>query len=163
MLTSLFGFVYSTGRYILTEVSHHPIFCGKFNLFVVYQYRYFTKNSILMSNSSFMTINQILQQEIKDSELWLSRTYEDSTYKRDLKKRIELINWVLGNMKNPNVEICSLIEARMNVTIKKINKKDSIFEADPLESEIRTLDWIFYQICKMRSKENNQANLAYRL
>ncbi len=61
-----------------------------------------------------MTVDQILQQEIKDSEIWLSRTQEDSTYKRDLKKRIELINWVLQNMKNPNVEICTLIESRMN-------------------------------------------------
>jgi len=56
-----------------------------------------------------MAVTQILEQEIKDSELWLSRTQEESTYKRDLKKRIELIKWVLGNMKNPNVEICSLI------------------------------------------------------
>ncbi len=66
-----------------------------------------------------MTVDQILQQEIKDSEMWLSRTQEDSTYKRDLKKRIELINWVLQNMKNPNVEICSLIKSRMNETIRK--------------------------------------------
>ena len=49
-----------------------------------------------------MPVTQILEQEIKDSELWLSRTQEESTYKRDLKKRIELINWVLENMKNPN-------------------------------------------------------------
>ncbi len=62
-----------------------------------------------------MAVTQILEQEIKDSELWLSRTQEESTYKRDLKKRIELIKWVLGNMKNPNVEICSLIESRMNL------------------------------------------------
>jgi hypothetical protein len=53
-----------------------------------------------------MTVDQILQQEIKDSEVWLSREKEESTYKRDLVKRIELINWVLensqnlGNMKN---------------------------------------------------------------
>jgi hypothetical protein len=57
-----------------------------------------------------MSVNQILSQEIKNSELWLSREKEESTYKRDLKKRIELINWVLENMKNPNVEICSLIQ-----------------------------------------------------
>lgn len=69
-----------------------------------------------------MTLNQILLQEIKDSELWLSRTYEESVYKRDLKKRIELINWVLENMKNPDVHICSLIESRMNETILTINK-----------------------------------------
>ena len=94
-----------------------------------------------------MTIDQILQQEIKDSELSLSRTYEESVYKRDLKKRIELFNWVLQNMKNPNVEICSLIECRMNETIQEINKADSIFDADKLHSELRILEWIFYQIC----------------
>ena len=66
-----------------------------------------------------MTVDQILQQEIKDSEMWLSRTQEDSTYKRDLKKRIELINWVLQNMKNPNVEFCSLIKSRITEPIRK--------------------------------------------
>jgi hypothetical protein len=94
-----------------------------------------------------MTLNQILEQEIKDSELWLSREKDESTYKRDLKKRIEIINWVLGNMKNPNVEICSLIESRMNETIQEINKQDSFFESDILDSELRILDWIFYQVC----------------
>jgi hypothetical protein len=94
-----------------------------------------------------MTVDEILQQEIKDSEIWLSHTQEESTYKRDLKKRIELINWVLQNMKNPNVEICSLIESRMNETIQEIKKKDSIFESDILDSELRILDWILYQVC----------------
>ncbi len=94
-----------------------------------------------------MALDQILQQEIKNSELWLSRTKEESTYKRDLKKRIELINWVLGNMKNPNVEICGLIESRMNETIQEINKTDSIFDVDKLHSELRILDWILYQVC----------------
>ena len=83
-----------------------------------------------------MPVTQILEQEIKDSELWLSCTQEDSIYKRDLKKRIELINWVLQNMKNPNVEICSLIESRMNETIQEIKKLDSIFESDILDSEL---------------------------
>ena len=69
-----------------------------------------------------LLLDEILQQEIKDSELWLSRTHEESTYKRDLKKRIELINWVLGNTKNPNVEICGLVESRMNDTIQEIKK-----------------------------------------
>lgn len=94
-----------------------------------------------------MTVIQILEQEINDSELWLSRTHEESTYKRDLKKRIELINWVLGNMKNPDVEICSLLESKMNETIQEINKMDSVFDADKLHSELRILDWIFYQVC----------------
>jgi hypothetical protein len=99
-----------------------------------------------------MSVVQILQREIKDSELSLSRTYEESIYKRDLKKRIELINWVLENMKNPNVEICSLIESRMSETTQEIKKKDSIFENDILESELRILDWIFYQVCKDQQK-----------
>ena len=104
-----------------------------------------------------MAVTQILEQEIKDTELWLSRTQEESTYKRDIKKRIELINWALGNMKNPNVEIFSLIEFRMNETIQEINKKDSIFESDILDSELRILDWIFYQVCK--DQQNKLATL----
>ena len=94
-----------------------------------------------------MTLDQILQQEINDSELWLSRTHEESTYKRDLKKRIELINGVLENMKNSDVEICSLLESRMSETIQEINKTYSIFDSDKLHSELRILDWIFYQVC----------------
>jgi len=100
-----------------------------------------------------MSVNQILSQEIKNSELWLSREKEESTYKRDLKKRIELINWVLENMKNPNVEICSLIESRMNETIQEINKTGSIFDSDKLHSGLRILDWIFYQVCKDQQKK----------
>ena len=93
-----------------------------------------------------MTVDQLFQQEIKESEVWLSREKDESTYKRDLKKRIELINWVLENMKNPDVEICSLIELRMNETIQEINKIDSIIDSDKLHSELRILDWIFYQV-----------------
>ena len=103
-----------------------------------------------------MPVTQILEQEIKDSELWLSRTQEESTYKRDLKKRIELINWVLENMKNSEVEICSLLESRMNETIQEINKTDSIFDADKLHSELRILDWIFYQVCMSQQPSINQ-------
>ncbi len=55
-------------------------------------------------------------------------------------------------MKNPNVEICSLIESRMNETIQEIKKKDSIFESDILDSELRILDWVFYQVCKDQIK-----------
>ncbi len=46
-----------------------------------------------------MTLNQILQKELRDSEIWLARTQEDSTYKRVLKYRIELITGVLVNLK----------------------------------------------------------------
>jgi len=61
-----------------------------------------------------MTIEQILQKEIEESRTWLDREKEETTYKRDLEKRIELLNWVLENMKNPGVEICGLIESKMN-------------------------------------------------
>lgn len=50
-----------------------------------------------------MSILQTLQKEIEASKLWLSMEKEESTYKRDLIKRIELINWVLENVKNPNI------------------------------------------------------------
>jgi hypothetical protein len=70
-----------------------------------------------------MNAQQTLQKEIEESKTWLSREKEESTYKRDLKKRIELINWVLENMKNPDIQICNLIESKMNEIILTINKK----------------------------------------
>ncbi len=50
-------------------------------------------------------------------------------------------------MKNPNVQICVLIESKMNEIILTINQTHSIFESDKLHSELRILDWIFYQVC----------------
>ena len=50
------------------------------------------------------------------------------------------------NMKNPDLEICSLIESRMNEIIQEINKTDSIFDSYKLHSELRILDWIFFQV-----------------
>jgi hypothetical protein len=94
-----------------------------------------------------MPLDEILQQEIRDSELWLSRE-KMNLHTNEIKKRIELINWTLQNMKNPNVEICSLIEFRMNETLQEIKKKNSIFESDIFDRELRILDWIFYQVCK---------------
>ena len=41
-----------------------------------------------------MRIEQTLLKEIEESRKWLDWETEDSTYKRDLQKRIELINWV---------------------------------------------------------------------
>ena len=40
-----------------------------------------------------MTLEKILQQEIKDTQICLSREKDESVYKRGLKKRIELINF----------------------------------------------------------------------
>jgi hypothetical protein len=59
--------------------------------------------------------------------------------KRGLQKRIELINWVLENIKNRKVSICALIESRMNEIIDVINQTDLIFKADKLYSELRIL------------------------
>jgi hypothetical protein len=60
--------------------------------------------------------------------------------------------WVLENIKNPDLEICSLIETEMNEILLKINKTYSIFEADKLHSELRILDGIFYQVCSNEIK-----------
>jgi hypothetical protein len=94
-----------------------------------------------------MSLEQTLQTEINESKKWLDRENEETTYKRDLEKRIELINWVLENMKNPKVQICNLIENKMNEIIPKVNQTSSIIEADKLHSELRILDWILYQVC----------------
>src|SRR5437867_2037263 len=91
-----------------------------------------------------ISVQQTLLKEIEESRTWLDREKEETTYKRDLQKRIELLNWTLENMKNPNVYICALIESKMNGIIDKINQTDSILKADKLHSELRILDWILY-------------------
>jgi hypothetical protein len=45
-----------------------------------------------------MKLEQLLLDEIQESKRWIDKA--EGVYKRDLKKRIELINWVLQNMKN---------------------------------------------------------------
>ena|SRR5438093_11065418 len=99
-----------------------------------------------------MTIEQALLQEIEESKRWLNLEKDESTYKRDLKKRIELINRVLENIKNPDIKICKLIEFKMNETIDKVSKIDDAIEADPLHSQLRILHWIFYKICSNEIK-----------
>jgi hypothetical protein len=44
------------------------------------------------------------------------------------------------------------IESRMDEIITKIKKSDSIFELDPLDSELRILNWILYQVCSNEIK-----------
>jgi hypothetical protein len=97
--------------------------------------------------------------EIKDAKRWIEIEKEDSTYKRNLQKRIELINWVLENMKNSDTDICSVIETRINEIIVKINTTDSIFESDQLDSELRILDWILYQVCSNKIKSLKGYNI----
>jgi hypothetical protein len=94
-----------------------------------------------------MTAEQTLLQEIEESKKSLDREKDEGIYKRDLKIRLELLNWVLENMKDPNIQICALIENKINQLIDEINAKDSILESDPLDSEIRILDWILYVVC----------------
>ena len=77
-----------------------------------------------------MSIQQTLQKEIEDAQKWLKVEKPESTYRRDLRKRIELINWVLEEMKKPDIFICDVIENRINELIDKINEKDSVIEQD---------------------------------
>jgi hypothetical protein len=41
----------------------------------------------------------------------------------------------------------------MNEIIEKINKTDSIFEVDPLDNELRILDWVLFHICSNKQKK----------
>ena len=99
-----------------------------------------------------MNFEQILEKELEESKLWLSREQEESTYKRDLTKRIELLAWVIKNMKNPEIQICNILESRMNATVLKINQTHSIIQSDKLHSELRILNWILYQICDKNTR-----------
>jgi len=86
-----------------------------------------------------MGIEQILQNEVYESQRALNGPNDD-TYRRDHSKRIEILNRVLENMKNPNIQICAVIEFKMNEIIDAIKEKHSIIEQDPLVSESRILD-----------------------
>jgi hypothetical protein len=68
-----------------------------------------------------MNIQQTLQEEIEESKRALDGPIDDTIYRRDHSKRIELINWVLDNMKNPDIPICEIIESKMNEIIQKID------------------------------------------
>jgi hypothetical protein len=100
-----------------------------------------------------MSIRQTLLQEIQESQKALDAPIDDTIYRRDHSKRIELINWVLENMKNQSTPICEIIETRMNEIIDKLNETHSTLEADPLDSELMILDWIFYQVCRNQIKQ----------
>jgi hypothetical protein len=99
-----------------------------------------------------MSIEQILQNEIQESKKVLDGSIDDTIYRRDHSKRIELINWVLDNMKNPDISICELMESKMNEAVMKINKTHSIIDSDVLHSELQILDSIFYQVCGKQEK-----------
>ncbi|HZL22556.1 MAG TPA: hypothetical protein VFC05_04480 [Nitrososphaeraceae archaeon] len=71
-----------------------------------------------------MTIEQTLLQEIDESKRTLDGPIDDTIYRREHSKRIELINWVLENMKNPDIQICEPIKSKMNEIILKVNQTD---------------------------------------
>jgi hypothetical protein len=54
---------------------------------------------------------------------------------------------------NSNCSICEIIERKMNEIIDKINQIHNLSEADPLDSQLRILDWIFYQVCSNEIKK----------
>jgi hypothetical protein len=49
-------------------------------------------------------------------------------------------------MHNPNTDICKIIESKMDEILIKIKKTNNIFDMDPLDSELRILIWILYQV-----------------
>lgn len=97
-----------------------------------------------------MTLENVLKNELEESKLWLSREREKSTYRRDLTKRIELLSWVLEDLKNPEIQICNILESKMKEIILKINQTHSITQSDKLHSELRILNWIQYQVCSSK-------------
>ena len=93
-----------------------------------------------------MNLSQKLQKEIEESKLWLCRENEESTYTGELKRRIELINWVLDSVRNHDNQICNQIEHKKKKIILTINQTHLIIESDKLHSELRILNWILYQV-----------------
>ena len=106
-----------------------------------------------------MGIEQTLQKEIEESKRWVDTA--EGVYKRDLITRIELINGVLDTMKNPNSDfhICEILEHKMNEIIDKINQIHNLIEEDPLDSQLRILEWIFYQVCSNEIKKVEEYNI----
>jgi hypothetical protein len=97
-----------------------------------------------------MTLENVLKNDLEESKLWLSREREKSTYRRDLTKRIELLSWVLEVLKNPEIQVCNILESKMKEIILKINQTHSITQSDRLHSELRILNWIQYQVCSSK-------------
>jgi hypothetical protein len=98
--------------------------------------------------------NKLIDFSYLTTKIWLEREEDESTYKQDLQKRIELINWALETMKNPNIPICSVIESKMNEIIERVKQTYSIVEADKLHNELRILDRILYQVCSDEIKKS---------
>jgi hypothetical protein len=101
-----------------------------------------------------MSIEQRLQNEIQESKRWVDIEKEDTTYKRDLAKRIELINWILEKMNNPYIPICEVIESKITSFILEINQTQDIFEADKLHSEwSKGKNKFLYRLCDINNSQ----------
>ena len=98
-----------------------------------------------------MALEQTLQDEIETSRKYLERPIDSTIYRRGLAKRIEVVSWVADCMKDPNNQVCNLIESRRNEVALKIKQTSTIFEADKLYSELNILEWISYVVCKAES------------
>jgi predicted nucleic acid-binding protein len=98
--------------------------------------------------------NKLIDFSYLTTKIWLEREEDESTCKQDLQKRIELINWALETMKNPNIPICSVIESKMNEIIERVKQTYSIVEAHKLHNELRILDRILYQVCSDEIKKS---------
>jgi hypothetical protein len=59
-----------------------------------------------------MSIEQTLLAELQDSKRWLDIEKDYLTFRRDLVIRIELINWVLENMKNPDTKFAIYLKRK---------------------------------------------------
>jgi hypothetical protein len=71
-----------------------------------------------------MGIEQTLQNKIEESKRWLEIEKDDSTYKRDVVKRIELINWVLEKVAEVQKYISPYYDASRHVIEKSIKDKN---------------------------------------
>lgn len=61
-----------------------------------------------------MGIEQTLLKEIEESQRQLNGRNDDIIYRRDQPLRIELIKWVLEELKSPDVQICTVLESKIN-------------------------------------------------
>jgi len=66
-----------------------------------------------------MSIEQTLLNEIDESQRALNGPNDDIIYKRDQSIRIESIKWVLERMKDRNIQICAVIESKINEIIER--------------------------------------------
>ncbi|CAN5520590.1 hypothetical protein BH18THE1_BH18THE1_10560 [soil metagenome] len=93
-----------------------------------------------------INVERVLQDQIQESKRVLDEAIDDTIYRRDHSKRIELNTWVLDNLKNPDIITCKIIETKMNEITDKINRTHNVFEPDPLHCKYMILEHILHQV-----------------